>query len=259
VKEKAITVILPAAGDGTRLGLNSPKELLEILPGMRLIDFSLKHIQAIFPKKAIRVAVVIRPWKAKVAEYVASQLPGIKVETILFNDKYQEWPGSVYSAKEVFSPNNLVLLPDSYLQISESVPLENPALTKTGKEKLIRRVLNSLSLYPVVFGYKTCTNKKQLSSLGAVRVEKNVITAFCDKPPIDRCKESFNAFWGCYAFKKEWGKALYDFLIASVHQHPVEIKQQPFSPPGAFPIVKYYDLGTWENIEKFKKDKGVKK
>ena len=39
--DSCLTVILPCAGEGNRLGLTTPKELYEIIPGKRLIDFSL--------------------------------------------------------------------------------------------------------------------------------------------------------------------------------------------------------------------------
>ncbi|MCP5049152.1 MAG: hypothetical protein GY940_18430, partial [bacterium] len=73
--DKKITVILPCAGEGSRMGLETPKELFEIFPGndaagksakgkpVKLIDFSLEHIRAFPDRRALRVAVVVRPWK----------------------------------------------------------------------------------------------------------------------------------------------------------------------------------------------------
>ncbi len=257
VSNTEITVILPCAGEGNRLGLRSPKELFEIVPGLRLIDFSLKHILA--PKKeniAITTAVVIRPWKSEVAEYVSRQLPGLPVKTVFFNDNYKEWPGSVFSAGDIFSSYNLVLLPDTYLSLAKDSPLENPAAADPKGKTLVEMVIEALSRYKAVFGYVECREAKVLENLGAVKVEKGVVTVFQDKPRGEQLVGSvgqFNGFWGCYAFRKEMGKPLYDFLISSVLHRPMPLESQPFYPPGIVPIADYYDLGTWENIDRFKK------
>lgn len=253
--DKELTIILPCAGDGRRLGLDTPKELFEIVPGARLIDFSLKHILAAPQKEKIIIVVVIRSWKTEVVEYVSQQLPGIPVKTVIFNDKYKEWPGSVYSAKDVFSKNNLVLLPDSFLSLSAHSNLENPVITDSRDRTLVELVYTALSHHKVVFGCIKCTDAKVLETLGSVRMENGIVTAFQDKPRPNELPGQFNGYWGCYAFGKVMGKCLYDFLIHSVLHQPLPLKTQPFYPPGVIPIGEYYDLGTWENIERFKKVK----
>ena|GEM_PF-954846 len=265
--KETLTVILPCAGEGSRLNLKSPKELFEIAPGVRLIDFSLNHIRAIYDKEGkrnltsasikMKVAVVTRPWKMEVAEYVSQRLrrlPGITVETVMFNDSYSEWPGSVYSASESFSENNLVLLPDSCLGLSEgpSCTLSISTCFNEKGETLVESVLNALKKYKLVFGSIECTEKKILKQLGAMRVEAGEVSAFQDKPK--KNIEQYNSFWGCYGFRKEYGRAIYDFLIQSVQHRPVSLKEQPFYPVGTIPLHSYRDLGTWENIRRFRRD-----
>jgi hypothetical protein len=270
MEKETLTVILPCAGQGSRLALKSPKELFEIAPGSRLIDFSLNHIEAIYHKGGnrnlpsttikIKVAVVTRPWKVEVAEYVSQRVcrfPEITVETVMFNDSYREWPGSVYSASEFFSDNNLVLLPDSYLRLKEGSEGSSSNFStcfNNNGETLAELVLNALKEYKVVFGSVKCsdTEKKILKQLGAMRVEDGEVTAFQDKP--FQNLERFNRFWGCYSFRKEYGKALYDFLIKSVLHQPVSLKKQPFYPVGTISLHSYWDLGTWENIKGFRRD-----
>ncbi|UCH92372.1 MAG: 2-C-methyl-D-erythritol 4-phosphate cytidylyltransferase, partial [Candidatus Aminicenantes bacterium] len=197
--DRELTIILPCAGEGSRLGINTPKELFEIVPGTRLIDFSLKHILAAPRKEKITAAVVTRPWKTQVVEYVTEQLPGIPVQTVIFNDDYREWPGSVYSAQEVFSRNNLVLLPDSFLGLSATFK-EVVTIDSNGKT-LVELVSDALHRHKVVFGCIKCTEVKVLETLGAVRMENGIVTAFQDKPKTSESIEQFNGFWGCYAFR----------------------------------------------------------
>jgi hypothetical protein len=250
-EDKELTIILPCAGDGRRLGLDTPKELFEIVPGVRLIDFSLKHILASYQKEKLKIAVVIRPWKTGVKDYVSRQLAGIPVETVFFDDNFLEWPGSVYSANNLFSNNNLVLLPDSFLGLSTN-PKES-AVTDLNGKTLVELVQDALCRYGVAFGCIKCRDAKVLANLGAVRIKNDIVTAFQDKPPLNESLAQFNGFWGCYAFKKEYGKPLYDFLIHSVLHQPLSLIKQPFYPPGVIFVEQYFDLGTWENIARFKR------
>jgi hypothetical protein len=249
-----LTVILPCAGEGSRMGLKAPKELFEILPehngtGLKLIDYSLAHIRAFPYIEKLIVAVVIRPHKQEVAEYAALQLPGITVESLMFDDAYQEWPGSVYSAHSLFCENNLVLLPDSYLSLSGNSTFTNVCTTGPDGNSLIDLMTEALNRYSVVFGSVSCASADILKTMGAMRVEKQRVTAFQDKPL--QGTERFNSFWGCYGFRKEMGRPLYDFLLRSVRHQPVSLTEQPFHPAGAFPIARYHDLGTWERVNSF--------
>ncbi|HLP62663.1 MAG TPA: hypothetical protein VK186_27735, partial [Candidatus Deferrimicrobium sp.] len=245
-----MTVILPCAGEGNRLGLKTPKELFEILPGKRLIDFSLEHILAWDREREkgilrLQIAVVIRSWKKEVAEYVAVKLPGIRVETVLFDDNYTEWPGSVYSAAAFFSPYNLVLLPDSYLCLRDCGSYSPDICFNVDGKTLVELTRDALDKYKVIFGAVPCTDPNMLKHLGAMKVEQGKVTAFQDKPLQNSAH--FNSFWGCYGFRIEYGKELYDFLIRSVHHQPVSLEEQSFYPPGSIPLYSYLDLGTWDN------------
>jgi len=249
-----LTVILPCAGSGTRLGLKKPKELFEILPGICLIDFSLAHIRAALPVAGIKVVVVIRPDKEEVVDHVRRVLPEIKVESVFFNDSYHEWPGSVFSARETFSNHNLVLLPDSILNIGKNSfnSKTEPICRDEEGSTLIKLAIDSLPGHKVVFGWIQCSDSRELKKKGALRVESGTVTAFLDKP--DASFEKYNGFWGCYAFRKEVGESLYHFLVSSVRHRPVSLEEQSFHPAGAIPLHSYRDLGTWSAIRQFQQD-----
>jgi hypothetical protein len=258
---KELTIILPCAGEGKRLDLDYPKELYEISPGVRLVDFSLNHIKVYVDSKKdepytpkIRVAVVIRAGKIEVADYISQQLPGVRISPILFNDAYSEWPGSVFSASNYFADNNLVLLPDSCLKLSGGDPRGDSIYFNNYGDTLIDLALKMLNDYKVIFGYIKTDDPNQLSQLGAMSVETGVVTQFQDKP-VDTFN-LYNSFWACYGFRKEYGKALYNYLIQSVKHQPLPLLTQSFNPVGAFECHSYQDIGTWDGINRFKRQCG---
>ncbi|MCI0471557.1 MAG: hypothetical protein L0Y73_07870 [Candidatus Aminicenantes bacterium] len=249
----ALSVILPCAGSGRRLGLVRPKELFEIFPGLCLIDFSLAHIRAALANPVntvIRIAVVIRPWKSEVVDYVRRRFPGVTVDAVLFDDAYEEWPGSVYSAREIFSIHNLVLLPDSVLNVSKGTGENLPVCYDALGTSLVESISKALLEHKAVFGVIKCRDRRVLKKLGALRMEEGMVTAFQDKPR--QLVEQYNGFWGCYAFQREAGGDLYNFLVNSVRHQPVSLQEQPFYPPGIVLLDSYTDLGTWPVIRKFR-------
>jgi len=194
----------------------------------------------------IQVVVVIHPGKQAVADHVKSKLPDAAVETVLFNNKYREWPGSVFSAQEYFSDFNLVLMPDSFLSLSDN----NRLLCPEGKS-IGCHTLTCLMHSNVTFGCVCLHKSLLLPALGALHVnEAGYVTDFKDKPA--RKLNRFNGFWGCYGFRKKSAEDVYRFLIQSVTRRSVRITEQPFSPVTAFPLTGYMDLGTWSAIHEFR-------
>jgi hypothetical protein len=249
----SMTIILPAAGEGRRLGLNSPKELLAIVPGLHLIDFSLAHIRAAQSeinsgrlRVSLKVCVVVRPGKEMVCDYVEAQLPGIHVTRVYFDKRLREWPGSVQSAQRHFSDLNLALLPDSYLSLSsDSLTYDD------NNQALACLTARSLTRAEVVFGCKSCSEPDLLRQLGAVCINDRLhIIRFQDKPASGF--EKYNAFWGCYGFRNSIAESLYKFLIDSVERKPADPASRLIALAEAFIIDEYYDLGEWNVIEKFR-------
>ena len=249
---KPLTIILPCAGEGTRLGLPYPKELYEIAKDFRLIDFSLTHIKKYIDKanntnnKNIKVVVVINEKKREVYEYIALSLKSRGIESIPvnFNDNYFEWAGSVFSANRYFTEKNIVLLPDSVITLSNDSPFYSKDKT------LIGLCDNYLQNNSVVFGTIFCDDKAKLKKLGACFVKDGRILKFQDKP--QRNLQNFNAFWGCYAFKQDISKKLYTFLKNSILKRFRGYQKEHLLPFYSFDIANYWDLGTWDSINDFK-------
>lgn len=239
-----LTIILPCAGEGKRLGLDTPKELLEILPGTRLIDFSLAHARAaVNAGLNVSVVVVSRPWKTEVPAYAAAQLPGVPVETVMFNENYHEWPGSVFSARELFSTYNMVLLPDSFLSFGSG--FKNLETINRENKTAAQLMIETLNQFPAAFGHIPCNDPAKLKNLGAMHVDGPAVTRFQDKPRTDF--HLYNSFWGCYGFRREFGEPLYHFLLGSVKHTPQSLPEM-----GTFSFETYRDLGTWESINAYK-------
>ncbi len=247
---KKITVILPCAGSGTRLGLSCPKELYLIYDNFRLIDFSLNHILEFKknnPAADIRIVVVTLPSKTAVTDYMRTRVSGAEIIQVFFNDKYHEWAGSVYSAAKHFGEHNIVLLPDSALRLS----LDNVYYDNEGRT-LIEIMSGLLDESAAAFGYKTCNDGEILVRLGALYVYGGKIYLFQDKP--EENVSNYNAFWTAYAFRKDCAESLYRFLSGSImHQNPC-YDAQPFYPASAVETADYHDLGTWESINDFLKN-----
>jgi hypothetical protein len=225
--------------------LDYPKELYEIKEGVRLIDYSLLHIQESvkYEKKIDKVVlVVVTPHKESVYEYVKEKIPYLNVKKVYFNSEYREWPGSVFSANSFFSEKNIVLLPDSFLSLyKKKIYYSEKGLN------LLDLFLEKFEKHDVVFGYKKSCKKNELKNLGAMKVIKEKVVLFKDKPKNQL--EEYNSFWCCYGFKKDIGRELYNYLKASVINQNTNTKM-PFN-VGAFPVDSYYDLGTKESINEF--------
>lgn len=249
---KRVTIILPCAGEGKRLGAKGPKELFEIYPGKKLIDYSLEHIKAFNNSDKrretdvrIAVIIVIRPGKENVFHYVSEKLPTIEVHYVMFNNYFREWPGSVYSASREFSDINIVLLPDSFIKFGADDLIYSDAAGET----LISKAIGKLQEGNVVFGVNKCSEAGKLSKLGAVRVENDKIKKFKDKPSEDL--SSYNGFWGVYGFRESVARRLYDFLIDSVERCGEKEHLLGEFDPEVFFLDTYHDLGTIDSVEKF--------
>ena len=240
-----LTVVLPCAGEGLRLGLTEPKPLFELRPGLRLIDLTLLHLQMAVQKSlTFEVVVVVKPKTSAVFDYVSRCLPGVSVRRCPFDSQYSEWPGSVYSASAFFGQYNVVLLPDSLLTLSP----ESSLIHRNG-ECLLETVRTGLEKRPVYFLVVAETSPR-LSQLGAVRVEQGQVLNLSDKPAGDL--SAFNAFWAVYGFRQARGRALYRYLKAAVAHQPAPFPLSELGPPGDDFIDSYQDLGTWEAIENFR-------
>jgi NDP-sugar pyrophosphorylase family protein len=229
-----LTVILPCAGAGTRLNLPFSKELFSIEKNKCLIDYSFDLFSS-YARDDINFVVTINENKTDLVRYLGKYKHKFNISFTYFNPTEVDVPGSVRSARHLFSKNNIVLLPDTILRFKSGFDIKNTICTE-------------LSASSFIFLYKEETSQAALSARGALNVIDDKVVDYEDKPQynVDR----FNAFWCALAFKKEIFDEAFNIiqLFYTVDSCKPLIKETVLYGAKAIQIDSYSDLGTWENI-----------
>ena len=233
-----LTVILPAAGKGTRLNLPYPKEILRLNKEKALIDSSFDLFDGL-PRNQVEFVVVINEEKTEIIKYLAKYKSRYNVSFTYQNPDEIEYTGAIKSAKHLFGENNIVLLPDTILTLPKGV-----CLAKT--------IQHNLEKYEFAFLFKPETHEQMLTTKGCVQLDKNMrVLAYEDKPSDDISK--FNGYWCSFAFKK----GAFDKCIAFMEQSTLKrrqpellIEQTPIFKSKAIEVEDFKDLGTWGEITK---------
>ena len=215
-----ITVILPCAGEGTRLSLPYPKEIHSIEKNKSLIDYSF-DLFSNYGRRDVQFIVTLTEDKTDIIRYLSRYKSRFNISFTFFNPKETEYTGSIKSAKHLFGEKNIVLLPDTYLKLKES-------------DGNMLRTKGSLSID-----------------------DDNLVEEYEDKPQEDL--KRFNSFWTAFAFRKRVFDTCIEFMEKSTLNHRLldnEIRNTPIYKSKAIEVKEYIDLGTWEQIYKFIKKYG---
>jgi len=238
-----LTVILPCAGEGTRLSLPYPKEIFSIEKNKSLIDYTF-DLFSNYGRRDVEFVITLNENKTDLVKYLSRYKHRYNVSFTYFNPTETEYTGSIKSAKHLFGEKNLVLLPDTYLKLKTS-------------EDILKLVDNSLNETGFTFFYKKEQDPSMLKTKGALIISNdNQVLDYEDKPQenLDR----FNAFWCSFAFRKRVFDSCIEFMEKSTLNHRLlvdEIKNTPIYNSKAIEVDQYIDLGTWEQIYKFVLDK----
>jgi NDP-sugar pyrophosphorylase family protein len=233
-----LTVILPAAGKGTRLNLPYPKEILRLNKEKALIDSSFDLFDGL-PRDQVEFVVIINEEKTEIIKYLAKYKSRYNVSFTYQNPDEIEYTGAIKSAKHLFGENNIVLLPDTLLTLPTGVCLA-------------QTIQHTLEKYEFAFLFKRETHEQMLTTKGCVQLDKNMrVIAYEDKP-LDEISK-FNGYWCSFAFKKE----AFDKCIAFMEQSTLKrrqpellIEQTPIFKSKAIEVEDFKDLGTWGEITK---------
>ena len=234
-----LTVILPCAGEGTRLSLPYPKELHSIEKNKSLIDYSF-DLFANYGRRDVEFVITLNEKKTELVKYLSRYKSRFNISFTFFNPIETEYTGSIKSAKHLFGEKNLVLLPDTFLKLKSS-------------QDIVNLVSDSLNETGFTFFYKKENDHKMLRTKGSLSIDdNNLVQEYEDKPQEDLNK--FNAFWTAFAFRKRVFDNCIEFMEKSTLKHRLlvgEIKNSNIYKSKAIEVEDYIDLGTWEQIYKF--------
>ena len=129
-----LTVILPAAGKGTRLNLPYPKEMFKLNNEEALIDHSFNFFRD-YGRKNVEFVVIINEDKTELVSYLSKYKDRYNITFTYQNPNEHEVTGAIKSASHLFGKHNLVLLPDTIMTLAPGADLydlTNSSLTETG-------------------------------------------------------------------------------------------------------------------------------
>lgn len=232
-----LTVILPAAGKGTRLNLPYPKEILRLDKNQALIDFSFDFFKD-YNRNEVEFVVVINEYKTEIIEYLSKYKDKYNISFTFQNPNELEYTGAIKSASHLFGNYNVVLLPDTILKLKQNANLYDT-------------VVKRLNANRFVFFYKKETDPLMLSTKGALQVDNNLIKIYEDKPQSNF--NQFNAFWCSFAFQKNAFSDAMSFMEKSTLKQNFNVKDMlttPFYNSEGIEVEDYIDLGTWPEIRR---------
>ncbi len=227
------TIILPCAGEGSRLALPYPKEIHHVGQNQALIDFSLQMLER-SGSQVDKIVVVLNSNKTLLIKHLEKWRSRFNIVFCYFDDDYREWPGSVLSAQHLFGEKNIVLLPDS-------------TITERADTPLITTMIELLDHSGLVFAAKRISGEN-ISALGALSVNnEGSVDEFCDKPrtAVDR----YNAFWCSFGFRRRVASPVLQTFSRSVARESVSVEDMSAGRISAFWVDEYKDLGTWLSIK----------
>ena len=233
-----LTVILPAAGKGTRLNLPYPKEILRIDKKKALIDNSFDLFKGL-DRNDVEFIVVINEDKTEIIKYLSKYKSQYNVSFTYQSPEELEYTGAIKSAQHLFGDNNIVLLPDTLLTMPKGVNLAD-------------RVNSYLEDDGFCFLFKAETDVSMLKTKGCLQVDDNLrVLDYEDKPSENITK--FNGYWCAFAFKKE----VFHECITFMEQSTLKlippknvIEQTSIYRSQVIQVDEYKDLGTWDEIGK---------
>ena len=239
-----LTVILPCAGEGSRLSLPYPKEIYSIQKNKCLIDYTF-DLFSNYGRRDVQFVITLNENKTEIVKYLSRYKDRFNISFTYFNPIETEYTGSIKSAKHLFGEKNIVILPDTFVKMKTS-------------EDIVEMVNNSLNETGFTFFYKRENSPDMLKTKGALVIsDDNQVLDYEDKPQenLDR----FNAFWCAFSFRKRVFDSCIEFMEKSTLNHKLlvnEIKNTPIYNSKAIEVDKYIDLGTWEQIYEFTSTNG---
>ena len=233
-----LTVILPCAGEGTRLSLPYPKEIHSIEKNKSLIDYSF-DLFSNYGRRDVEFVITLNENKTELVKYLSRYKSRYNISFTFFNPAETEYTGSIKSASHLFGEKNLVLLPDTFMKLKSS-------------QDIVNLVHDSLNETGFTFFYKYENDPDMLKTKGALCITDDLVQEYEDKPQEEHSR--FNSFWTAFAFRKRVFTQCIEFMEKSTLRHRLltgEIECTSIYKSKAIEVDEYVDLGTWSQIYQF--------
>lgn len=224
-----VTVILPCAGGGSRLGLPFPKELAPLGPGRVVIDSCLDLIRAAGESCDPRVLLLTDGNRDLTAHYIRGRLPGVSVATVLQHAGARDMTDGVLGLEPWLGYVNALLMPDAVYSWAG-----NPVAEVTVKT--------------VGYGFAVAAAKappEDIRAAGALRVADDQVTAYEDKPADP---SGYDALWGILGFNNAGCGlgALRAIAGSSARTRTGPVTEWPVRGAPVTWLAGYRDCGTWD-------------
>lgn len=155
--------------------------------------------------------MISRSTKSDLNNYLKEQ----KINHYLIHQSI-DWTDTVLQASKYFNEENILLLPDTYFDPEDIIPL----------------LIDELTISPLTFGTFSTHEPKLWGCLKLIGENYQI----AEKPNIhDELKA-----WGLIAFKKHAGEKLFKLLLESTKDH--QFKNLDFCKISQIPLNRFFDL-----------------
>jgi dTDP-glucose pyrophosphorylase len=223
-----ICVILPCAGEGSRLGLPFPKELAPLGNSRFVIDSCLDLIGGASRNSDIRIILLENGEREQTAEHIRRRLPQVPLAMIRQHKATSDMPEAVLMLEPWLGTANVLLLPDCVYEYTGDPVTEVGNLAVSG-------------------GFAFGAVRGNPEGKGALVVDQDDRVALYEDKPARPCE--YNAAWCMLGFGNgSFGMdavRLISYSTARVHEGSVRVPPLHLSP--VVWLKDCRDCGTWEN------------
>jgi Nucleotidyl transferase len=229
-----VTVVLPAGGLGSRLGMPISKELLPVPPHTTAID---RVVDVALRAKAVTLVVaVVRRHKTDIVDHLAGYAEQRILAITHQGPDVTEPCGATMSAAHLFSERNVMLLPDHVLEFSD---YRSP----------VTELIDCLEFAPFAFMAADVGQVPWADRAGVIKVARHqgrkIVTDYAEHPdnPAD-----YDGVWAGIAFRRDVAAAALSAMERTKRGEPVshaELRDAGIVGAATVWIDRYLDIGEW--------------
>ncbi|BCJ61581.1 NTP transferase domain-containing protein [Micromonospora endophytica] len=236
-----LSVVVPCAGAGSRLGLPFPKELLPTPDGRVLLDQVFDLVAGL----DARLVLVTGPDRGPTISHIHRTYPQLPVASVRQPGHAVGLFGAIRATVPFIGDRAVVLLPDQRLcQVPDPSPVRDAAQVLADGAAMC-------------FLAAPCNDPQRIAVDGALRVDDpadtggrlGLVRGLGDKPGLSAAN-AFNAVWFGFGFRREAANQVLDQLDAAQrHQLDADaFAAGPLSGAPVVPVAPFVDCGTWPSV-----------